>query len=338
MTAAVRDLHLNHPDRYITEVRTSAGEIWENNSYITEIDLKADEVEVESEYKVMEDGEEKIKLVDINKVRCELKKVWKQGKVPRVKIHYPLIHTSGKGPSHFTEGYTDYLEQILDIRLRDRLMKGHIEVSDDEKSWVSQIHEATGIDDYFWIVVNGGKTDFTAKWWDPVRMQRVVAGLPNVLFVQVGQKDHYHVELRGNNVVNLIGKTDMRQLIRLVYNSSGVICPVTLMMHLAAAVPVRSDKCYGRASRPCVVLAGGREPAAWEAYTHHSYLHTCGMLPCCDDGGCWKARTEPIGDGDEKDESLCIYPEATENGIMIPKCLKMIGVEDVIHAVSGYLP
>ena len=39
-------------------------------------------------------------------------------------------------------------------------------------------------------------------------------------------------------VLDLRGKTDLRQLIRLVYHAQGVLCPVTLAMHLAAAVEV----------------------------------------------------------------------------------------------------
>jgi len=226
----------------------------------------------------------------------------------------------------------------LNIRIRDRMMRGHIELSDDEKSWISQVQEITGADTYYWIVVSGGKYDFTAKWWDPVRMQRVVSSLKELMFVQVGESDHYHPKLIGDNVIDLIGKTDMRMLIRLVYHSSGIICPVTLLMHLAAAVPVRNEKCYNRMNRPCVVIAGGREGSSWEAYCNHAYLHTCGMLDCCDNGGCWKSRVLALDDDDEKNNSLCLKPRLTENGITIPACLKMIEVGDVVRAVRKYLP
>jgi hypothetical protein len=340
MSGSIRDLHRNHYDKYLTEVRTSADHLFESNSYCVKIERPDDEVEVESETK-LKNG--KLKLIDVGIVRRGIKRVWKDGKVPKVKIHYPLIHNSNRSPHHFIEGYTEYLEDILGIRIRDRIMKGHIELSEDEKSWSSQIQEMTGRDDYYWIVVNGGKMDCTAKWWDPIRMQRVVSSLKEILFVQVGVKDkknknHCHFPLHGDNVIDLVGKTDLRELIRLVYNSSGVICPVTALMHLAAAVPTRYEKCYERESRPCVVLAGGRESSSWEAYATHAYLHSCGMLKCCDEGGCWKARIEPIGDGSDNDNSICKQPSTTENGIVIPKCLAMIGVNDVIRAVKNYLP
>jgi ADP-heptose:LPS heptosyltransferase len=150
----------------------------------------------------------------------------------------------------------------------------------------------------------GGKTDFTIKWWDSRRFQQVVQHFANrILFVQVGEKNHHHPKLNG--VVDLRGKTDLRQLVRLVHHAEGVVCPVTLLMHLAAAVETTPGAPKNRA---CVVVAGGREPAQWEAYPHHQFIHTNGALRCCDSGGCWRARTVPLGDGDEKDqpEHLCL--------------------------------
>ena len=124
-----------------------------------------------------------------------------------------------------------------------------------------------------------------------------------ILFVQVGEAGHHHPALRG--VLDLRGRTTLRQLVRLVHHAQGVLCPVTLLMHLAAAVEVGPGM---PRNRPCVVVAGGREPAQWEAYPHHQYLHTNGALRCCDHGGCWKARVVPLGDGDKMDEArnLCV--------------------------------
>jgi hypothetical protein len=46
----------------------------------------------------------------------------------------------------------------------------------------------------------------------------------------------------------------------------------------------------------------------------------------------------PIGDKYDDESSMCVAPEATENGVTIPKCLKMIGVDDVVKAVRRFLP
>jgi ADP-heptose:LPS heptosyltransferase len=213
--------------------------------------------------------------------------------------------------------------------VRPTAFRGDIHVSEVEKGWYSQVHEIVGEALPFWIVVAGGKNDYTAKWWDPARYQRVVdhfAG--HVLFVQVGERGHPHPPLRG--VIDLRARTDLRQLVRLVHHAQGVLCPVTLLMHLAAAVECRPGM---PRNRPCVVVAGGREPPQWEAYPQHQFLHRAGALRCCDHGGCWRSRAVPLGDGDEKDapEHCCVDVVGT-----LPRCLDLISAEDVIRAVEVY--
>jgi hypothetical protein len=101
-------------------------------------------------------------------------------------------------------------------------------------------------------------------------------------------------------------------------------------MHLAAAVEAPGG---APRNRPCVVVAGGREPPHWFAYPHHQVLHTVGALRCCDNGGCWKARTLPLGDGDEKDEveNLCVDVVGE-----LPRCMDMIRPRDVIERIETY--
>lgn len=86
-------------------------------------------------------------------------------------------------------------------------------------------------------------------------------------------------------------------------------------------------------NRPCVVVAGGREPMHWEAYPHHQFIHTNGALLCCDSGGCWKSRVVPLGDGDEKDkpENLCVDVVG-----MLPRCLHMITAAEVVRRIEMY--
>jgi ADP-heptose:LPS heptosyltransferase len=150
-----------------------------------------------------------------------------------------------------------------------------------------------------------------------------------IQFVQVGEAEHYHPALDG--VIDLRGKTDLRQLVRLVYHSQGVLSPVSLLMHLGAAVEVKGG--FPK-NRPCVVVARGREPPHWEAYPHHQFIHTVGALACCDNGGCWKSRTIALGDGDEKDlpDNLCVDVLAG-----LPRCMNMITSAEVIRRIALYL-
>jgi ADP-heptose:LPS heptosyltransferase len=248
---------------------------------------------------------------------------------------YELIHESNEGAHHFIHGYTRHLEQVLGLRIPVTKFRGDIHLSPVEKSWMNQVEEEPiGWHQEFWIIIAGGKYDFTAKWWDPSRYQRVVdyfAG--RIQFVQCGEASHFHPRLRG--VIDLVGKTDIRQLVRLMYHASGVICPVTFAMHLAAAVEVKPG---GPKNRACVVVAGGREPSQWEKYGHHRFLETNGALRCCDNGGCWKSRCQPLGDGEEMDrpENLCVDPVSVSPEIVIPRCMDLITADDVIRAVALY--
>jgi hypothetical protein len=147
-----------------------------------------------------------------------------------------------------------------------------------------------------------------------------------------GERHHWHPPLSG--VINLVGQTNMRQLIRLVYHAEGVLCPVTLLMHLAAAVPVKPGKPKTRA---CVVVAGGREGSQWEAYPQHQFIHTTGGLPCCPEGGCWRSRCQLVGDGDKKDEEdLCDRPVQVTHNVCIPECMHMISTHDVVRRIETY--
>jgi len=138
-------------------------------------------------------------------------------------------------------------------------------------------------------------------------------------------------------VINLVGKTDDRQLIRMVWAASGVLTPVSYPMVLSAAIPVKFGTCNGLPERPCVVVAGGREPSRWQAHTTHQFIHTCGSLPCCGTGGCWASRVYPIGDNDPKDKThMCLNVIVGEDESKVPYCMDMIKTEDVIKRIEMY--
>jgi ADP-heptose:LPS heptosyltransferase len=292
LTAAVRDLHRAYPEQFETDVRTPCPALWENNPYLTSLDEHDPEVEI---------------------IKCE----------------YPLIRRSNQEPNHFLHGFPAFLSDRLGLRITVTEFKGDVHISQQEKNWFSRVEEIKGRNTPFWLVSAGGKRDYTIKWWDPARYQQVIDHFRGrIEFVQVGDLNHHHPPLDG--VIDLRGQTDLRQLVRLVYHAQGVICPVSLLMHLAAAVEVKSPVAQ---SRPCVVIAGGREPPQWEAYPHHQFIHTVGALKCCGRGGCWKSRTMPLGDGDEKDrpENLCV--DVIGN---LPRCMDMITAEEVIRRVNWH--
>lgn len=291
LTAAVRDLHECYPGEFLTDVRTTSPQLWENNPHIAPLS----------------DDDPSVEVID---------------------CHYPLIHHSNQRPYHFIHGFVNFLNSELKLNIVPTAFKGDIHLSETEKSWMSQVHEVFGDPRPFWIIVSGGKLDFTIKWWPVARYQAIVDAFKDrIQFVQVGAADHHHPALVG--AYDLRGKTDVRQLLRLVYHSQGVLCGVTSLMHLAAAVETKD----GSGIRPCVVIAGGREPSQWERYPGHRFLDTIGLLPCCATGGCWRSRSVPVGDGDSKDfpENLCVDVVSSH-----ARCMQMISVETVIREIESY--
>ncbi len=246
-----------------------------------------------------------------------------------VDCHYPLIHRSNQEPRHFLDGFVEHLNDTLGLRIRVTAFKGDIHIDDTEKAWFRDVEARAGEAPPFWLFASGGKFDYTIKWWSHDRYQQVVDHFRGrLLFVQVGELHHHHPALDG--VVDLRGQTTHRELIRLMYHAQGVVSAVSLLMHLAAAVAVKPGMPQ---NRPCVVIAGGREPPHFTAYPHHQFIHTVGALKCCDNGGCWKSRTHALGDGDSKDapEELCVDPVGS-----LPRCMDMITAAEVIRRIELY--
>lgn len=293
LTAVLRDLHAAFPGRYQTDVRTSADALFDHNPMVTKL----------------REGEPGLQILD---------------------MQYPLIHQSNQRPYHFLSGYTQFLEDRLQLKIPVTHFKGDIHLSAEEKAAPPSGFE---LPEHFWIVIGGGKKDFTAKWWNPASYQAVVDHFQGkIAFVQCGEAGHWHPPLE--NVINLVGKTSLRDFVRLMHHADGVLCPVTFAMHLAAAVETKPGR---PRHRPCVVVAGGREPPHWEAYPQHRFLHTVGTLPCCADGGCWKSRCQLVGDGDEKDRrNVCERPVQVTPDLRIPQCQELIRPKDVIREIERY--
>ena len=234
-----------------------------------------------------------------------------------VLAEYPLIHKSNAVSSHFTEGFRLFFEDKLKLDIPQTSFKPDVHFLPDEKSKV---------EGKYWVIMAGGKFDFTAKWWHFNDYQKVVDHFKGkIKFVQCGEKNHWHKPLSG--VVDMLGKTNTREYMNVVNQSQGVLTPVSFGMHMAAAC-----------DKACVVIAGGREPASWEQYSNHRFLDTCGALDCCKFGGCWKSRCHQVGDGDEKDleKNLCVNRVKREQDVYIPKCMDMIKPKHVIEAIEMY--
>lgn len=292
LTAAVRDLHRCYPGRFLTDVRTSCPELFRHNPHITPINDHARGVRT---------------------INCQ----------------YPLVHQSNHASFHFIHGFIDFLNRELHLDIRPTEFRGDLHLVPSERRLPARMRERLG-ELPIWIICAGGKYDYTIKWWSRRRYQQIVDHFHGRLaFVQVGESGHYHPPLEG--VVDLRGRTPLRELIRLMYHAAGVVCGVTFLMHLAAAVPQPRSR---RSARAGVIIAGGREPPHWEAYPTHQFMHTVGLLPCCASGGCWRSRTVPLGDGEGHDhpDHLCLR---VVNGL--PRCMDLITAAKVCATIESCL-
>ena len=294
----VKSLHESHPGAFITDVDCGVKDIFLGNPLITALDPLDPEVSV-------------------------------------IQADYPLINRSNDYPARFVEAFGAEIGAKLGVAITPTQFQAAIHMLPEEYSWFSAVRELLGKDVPYWVLNAGHKYDYTAKAWSFERYQELVTRCADVWFVQVGASEHEHPKLEGKNLINLVGKTDVRQLIRVVHNSFGVISGVSFPMHLAYAVPPHPR--FKRASRANITIAGGREPAHWEEGPNHQFLHTCGMLPCCDRGGCWKSRVVPLGDEDDKDKNLCVRPVVMGNGQWIGECMAMITGDDVAKLVERYM-
>jgi ADP-heptose:LPS heptosyltransferase len=301
LTAAVRDLHLAYPDKYITNVQSSAMDIWKHNPYITNFKESEADLIIDSQYK--------------------------------------LINKSNNNAHHFIHAFHQDLEDYLNIRIPVTKGHGDIHLSADEKRWMSQIKEM-GINDNFWIISAGGKFDFTSKYWNPEKWQEVVDHFKGkITFAQTGLNNHFHPPLQ--NVIDLRGKTNLRQYIRLFYHSVGVLSTITCAMHFAAAVPSK----FPLRNRPCVVVATGMEPPTWEKYSTHKYITRAGTMPCCINGGCWRKYCAVSENAEPMESKHCLHkvsypiPNGYEDKFKefsIPKCMDDIKSSEVIAAIEEY--
>ena len=305
LTAAVRDLKRATGDRFELAVKTTAPELWANNPYV-QVDPRSRR--------------------GFRHLRCH---------------YHSAFQKSHSRPLHFLNGFHDYLSRQLGVNIPVTDYKADLYLTEAEKAGPSPVVEKTGYTGKYWVVVGGGKTDFTCKWWNPAYYEEVVERAyseKDITFVQCGALEqneppnpsHVHTPIPG--AINLLGQTTIREFVRVVQHAEGVLCPVTFAMHLAAALP-KGDGSL----RPCVVVAGGREPPNWEAYPGHRFLHNVGALPCCAKKACGKSRCQLVGDRDAKDvDNVCEAPVQLTTDLRIPKCMQMITPDDVLRAIQSY--
>jgi ADP-heptose:LPS heptosyltransferase len=243
-----------------------------------------------------------------------------------IKMDNSLINSAPL--HHFLDSYCHTLSTALGFQVERRYDRPIIYISPEEKKWMGRVQEVLGERRPYWVVCSGVKSDFTVKRYPHDFYQQVVdvtSAEDGLTWVQVGQAKHDHRPLQG--VVDQVGRTDLRELIRLLAHDDcrGCLSPESLCHHLAAAF-----------QKPCVTLASGFLTPGWFSYTTGRVLTRMGCLPCCRTGCCGASRVVPLGDGDAKDTKLCSLPVVVGQDT-VGRCLADISPDEVVSAIRAYI-
>lgn len=305
LTALLRDIHLNYPGEFETDVNTTVAPLWQNNPYITKL-WNHDQKHPELYHS------------DTQLIQCTY------GLGLREQNHETI---------HFAAYFHRDFEKQTKIKVVPQLPHGDLHLSNYEKTTPPVLGR-------YWLLLTGGKTDYPIKVWHTEGYQEVsdrlhALGLGVVQTGAVG-KEHWHPKLQGDHVLDLVGAGNIRHFLSQIYHAEGVICGVTAAMHIAAALHkpcvvlgggreawwweayVNENKGFGP-------VASGNHPMP------HRYLHTIGLLDCCKHHGCWRDKVVYTG----KTKSVCLQPVPTKHQ-PVGRCMQMITADHVMEAIMSY--
>lgn len=169
-----------------------------------------------------------------------------------------------------------------------------------------------------YVVINASRQEcLSAKYPGHRFWQAVTDHLRGVCaVVQVGTGE----QPRLTGAVDLVGKTSVRDLCRVVHHATAGAGGETFLNHLSAAL-----------NRPFVCVAGGRCGPDFPAYPTTVVLSSVGKLDCCRAGGCWVNEVHhPVRPG------ACVLP-VIESGEVVPKCLSLIEPDAVAWELARHV-
>jgi len=225
-----------------------------------------------------------------------------------------LTNASNRVDWHFANAFRLSMEEKLNIQIPQGESRPDIWLSEDE--W----NAPRFIKDPYWIICITGEKGWGSKMYPFNKWQEFVNQNPDVKFVQIGAAGDKPPRLQGSNVIDHVGKTEnretgVRDLFKLFLNAEGSIGLVSFHMHLSGAL-----------YKPCIVVAGGREPVSFTRYPGHQYLATDGTMECARKA-CWHCSIDAC-------TNLVIREETMEK--KIPKCVDIIPPEELTRALNRY--
>lgn len=219
---------------------------------------------------------------------------------------------------HFANSYRMSIEDALKIHIPQGLSRPDVWFTEEEYN-APRFFKAP-----YWLIVVSGEKGWNAKMYPFERWQEVVNQNPDLTFVQLGTKGDDPPRLQGPNVIDHVGMTEdkntgVRDLFKLFLHAEGSIGLVSFHMHLSGAL-----------WKPCVVVAGAREPASFTKYEGHQYLETGGTLPCAVQA-CWTCDLNPPA----PQKSRCTN-QVMINDVRVPRCVDMIEPSEITAAIQRY--
>lgn len=229
-----------------------------------------------------------------------------------------LTNSSNRIDWHFANAYRVSIEDALKVHIPQGESRPDIWLTEEEYNSPRPFAQP------YWVISCSGEKGWGCKMYPHTKWQKVVEQNPDLTFVQIGTKEDNAPRLQGPNVIDWIGKTQsrdtgIRDLFKLFLHAEGSIGLVSFHMHLSGAL-----------YKPCVVIAGGREPVHFTRYPGHRYLSTDGCLPCAVDA-CWACD---ITEGKTRCKSVIDRPETLEK--RVPECVDIIDPEDVTREIRLY--
>ena len=230
-----------------------------------------------------------------------------------------LTNKSGLWDYHMANSFRMDIQNKMGLKITQGAVRPDIWLTEEEYNRKPVID----IDKPYWIFIYGGEPGWPSKQYH--RWQEVINILKDdIQFVQLGVKGHPYPVL--DNVINYVGKTEdrdtgIRDLFNIFLHSQGSLGLVSMHMHLSSAF-----------NNPCVVLAGGREPASFTQFYGHQYIHNNGALPCVEQRACWACKLE----GCKNLVDPTNTPTQGHNTKQIPKCVDIIEPEQIAEGVRMY--
>ncbi len=239
----------------------------------------------------------------------------------RFYAHYN-VNGSDQRSFSFAQAHCDHFSEVMKLKkpLINQTRKPSIYLTEQEREPIAELPA------HYLVMTAGYKTDCDVKgkgshllWADVVEYCRSVG----VEVLQVGERNSAHVHDPIPGAVDLVGRTSLRQLVRLVSQAVATLSSISLLTHVSAAFDVPN------------LCVSSRESHDFAMYRTTIPFHCIGLLSCASGeaaGGCWRNTLEPVLVNGKPRGDHCALPVIQEDGSMVPTCTNVVRQSGAVQA------